>query len=299
MNAPRKMRLICIVLILLNPADAKTQTSGEYLEKVMIELQDFNVPPSVNIHDRQSSNNGYNNMIYKDKSKQSYVVQRINMNSRQNIQKYKNQSFPYYNVLPSDKIDLNRAGSENSLQYYQSNVPSITKMQEPEVLGFTRAELAAMYRNALEKGSKISLSSLSNALSIGEMPQIAETTMEFPAKQPFYQYYFFPLKTFVSELKKDHGYKTIPAPAFDNTEAAQTTQTQLSNPLFVAISTFITMAIVFMMSVLFLPKLTQFDILHSREIQDDFFHISNIVMNAIDRYDLLEKFKEHHVDSVR
>lgn len=82
-------------------------------------------------------------------------------------------------------------------------------MQAPEALGFTRAELATMYKNALEKGSTISLSSLTNALSTGEMPQVTETHVEFPIKQPLYQYYFFPLKTFMSEFKKDHGYKTI------------------------------------------------------------------------------------------
>lgn len=49
------------------------------------------------------------------------------------------------------------------------------------------------------------------------------------------------------------------------------------------------MAIVFMMSVLFLPKLTQLDIFHARSIQDDFFYLSNIVKNAIEHYNVLEK----------
>lgn len=66
-----------------------------------------------------------------------------------------------------------------------------------------------MYKNALEKGSTINLSSLTNALSSGEVPQISQTHIEFPVKQPLYEYYFFPLKTFISEFKKNHGYKTI------------------------------------------------------------------------------------------
>lgn len=66
-----------------------------------------------------------------------------------------------------------------------------------------------MYKNALEKGSTINLSSLTNALSSGEIPQISQTHIEFPVKQPLYEYYFFPLKTFISELKKNHDYKTI------------------------------------------------------------------------------------------
>ncbi|XP_053994481.1 uncharacterized protein LOC128884848 [Hylaeus volcanicus] len=290
MNATRRMKLICIALVLLNPVNAKTQTSGEYLRNVMIELRDFNVPPPINIYDKH---------VYNDKNKQNYATQRINMNAQENTGKHRNQSFPHYNILLNDKIHLNRIDSATPSRYYQSYSPSITKMQEPEALGYTRAQLAAMYKNALEKGSTMSLSSLTNALSAVEIPQATDTRVELSGKQPLYQYYFFPLKTFMSEFKKDHGYKTIPAPAFDNTEAAQTTQTQLSNPLFVAISTFVTMAIVFMMSVLFLPKLSQLDILHSRAIQDDFFHLSNIVTNAIERYNHLENYKEHDLDYVR
>ena len=293
MKATRRIKLICFALIALKPADARTpargESSGEYLQKVMFQLQEFNVPSSVNVYDRLND--------YKSNEKQGYAVQRINMNARQNVQRYRNHTFPRYNVLPSEKIDLRRADSESISQYYQP--PTVTKVSEPEMLGFTRAELAAMYKSALEKGSTMGLSSLTNALSTGEAPQVTDTHVEFPVKQPLYQYYFFPLKTFVSELRKDHGYKTIPATAFDNTEAAQTTQTQLSSPLFVAVSTFVTMAIVFMMSVLFLPKLPQFDILHSRGIQDDFVYLSNVVTNAIDRYNLLEKFKGRHVDFIR
>lgn len=58
------------------------------------------------------------------------------------------------------------------------------------------------------------------------------------------------------------------------------------------------MAIVFMMSVLFLPKLTQLDIFHGRAIQEDFFYLSNIIRNAIEHYNLLETFKNYSIDSV-
>lgn len=92
---------------------------------------------------------------------------------------------------------------------FQPQVPIAAKVREPEAIGFTRGELATMYKSALEKGSTISLSSLTNALSTGEVPQVTQTHVEFPIRQPLYQYYFFPLKTFMSEFKKDHGYKTI------------------------------------------------------------------------------------------
>ncbi|XP_076242400.1 uncharacterized protein LOC143184210 [Calliopsis andreniformis] len=301
MNIKERIKLIYFALIVVKPMDAKNQgngeSSGEYLQKVMVQLQEFNLPSPVNVYDRISPNNGYN-MVPKNRDKQSVGLQRINMNSEQNIKKYKNHSFPYYNILADEIMALRRADTESIPPHYQPQAPIITKVKEPEALGFTRAELAAMYKSALEKGSTTSLSSLTNALSAGEMPHVTNTHVELPVKQPLYQYYFFPLKTFMSEFRKDHGYKTIPVAAFDNTEAAQTTQTQLSSPLFVAISTFVTMAIVFMMSVLFLPKLPQFDILHSRAIHDDFFYLSNVVTNAIDRYNFLEKLKGQHMDSI-
>ncbi|XP_012145487.2 uncharacterized protein LOC105663092 isoform X2 [Megachile rotundata] len=281
---------------------ANRESSGEYLQKVMFQLQEFNVPSSMNIYDRLSLKNNYKNTPTNgNKNKQSYTPQRINMNVRQNVGNYRNQS-AHHNVPISDRIELHRADYESPPHYYQTfqyQPPTITKVQEPEMLGFTRAELAAMYKNALDKGSTLSLSSLNNAFSSGEIPQATQSHVEFPAKQPLYQYYFFPLKTFMSEFKKDHGYKTIPDSAYDgNKGIAQVAQTQLSHPLFTAISTFITMAIVFMMSILFLPKLTQLDIFHARAIQEDFFYLSNIVRNAIEQYNFLETFKNYSIDSV-
>ncbi|XP_029042360.1 uncharacterized protein LOC114875811 isoform X1 [Osmia bicornis bicornis] len=290
MNITGKMKLSYLILVVIFnyvyvETRANHESSEEYLQKVMFQLQEFNVPSSVNVYDRLSWRNNHKNVPTYE-NKQNY--QRINKNERQNGN-YKNQSAQRYNVPINEKIEFHRADFENSLPYYPSQPSTIIKVQEPEVLGYTRAELAAMYKNALDKGSTVSLSSLTNAVSSGEMPQVTQTHAEFPVNQPLYQYYFFPLKTFMSEFKRNHGYKTIPEPAFDNKVAAQVTQTQLSHPLFAAISTFVTMAIVFMMSVLFLPKLTQLDIFHARSIQDDFFYLSNIVKNAIEHYNVLEK----------
>lgn len=255
----------------------------------MLQLQEFNVPSSINNYNRLSSNNDYRNIIYMNEDQQNHKIQKINMNIRRNTQKHQNHSFQQYDILFNKKIDLD-------VPHYESHVP--TKVREPEILGFRKTELAAMYKNALEKGSTINLSSLTNALSSGEIPQISQTHVEFPVKQSLYEYYFFPLKTFMSEFKKNHGYKTISIPAFDDTKVAQT-QTQLSNPLIVAISTFVTIAIVFMMTVLFLPKFTQLDVLPERNIQDDFFYLTNIVTNATERNNFLDKFINHYINFVK
>lgn len=115
MQATRRIKLICLALIALKAADARTpargESSGEYLQKVMFQLQEFNVPSSVKVHDRLND--------YKSNEKQGYAVQRINMNARQTVQRYRNHTFPRYNVLPSEKIDLRRVDSESISQYYQ------------------------------------------------------------------------------------------------------------------------------------------------------------------------------------
>ncbi|KYN24370.1 hypothetical protein ALC57_04032 [Trachymyrmex cornetzi] len=80
------------------------------------------------------------------------------------------------------------------------------KMKQPEPLAFTRAELAALYKKALEKGSAISVASLMHALNAaggnGNTPSEAGHP-QLPVK-PMYNYYFFPLKSFASELQRDH-----------------------------------------------------------------------------------------------
>lgn len=82
------------------------------------------------------------------------------------------------------------------------------KVKQPEPLAFTRAELAALYKKALEKGSAINVASLMDALNAaggngnGNTPSEAGHP-QLPVKS-MYNYYFFPLKSFASELQRDH-----------------------------------------------------------------------------------------------
>lgn len=71
----------------------------------------------------------------------------------------------------------------------------------------------------------------------------------------------------------------------------ESNQKQLMNPLFMAIGTFISMAVLFMMGVLFLPKLPHFDLFNARVADDDFLRLTAFVTNAIDRHNVLEKFQ--------
>jgi len=72
-------------------------------------------------------------------------------------------------------------------------------------------------------------------------------------------------------------------PMYAATETVESTQKQLMNPLFVAIGTFISMALLFMMGVLFLPKLPHLELFKARVADnDDFLRLTTFVMNAID-----------------
>lgn len=79
--------------------------------------------------------------------------------------------------------------------------------------------------------------------------------------------------------------------ATENMENPENTQKQLMNPLFVAIGTFISMALLFMMGVLFFPKLPHFELFNARVADDDFQRLTAFVTNAIDRRNMLDKLQ--------
>ena len=106
-NTSKRMKLICFVLIFLNlirNIRTNSESSGEYLQKVMFQLQEFNVPSPINIYDRISSPS--KNVIYTNRDRQNHGVQRINMNTRRNAQKYQNHSLQHHDPVFNEKIDL-------------------------------------------------------------------------------------------------------------------------------------------------------------------------------------------------
>ncbi|KAL0128070.1 hypothetical protein PUN28_003360 [Cardiocondyla obscurior] len=271
-------------LIIVNARACGAETSGEYLQKAMIELQELNMPSnSLTMYDRLSSMNlGYRHANYYDHRLQDNRYRKISTNNvPQDVQKPMG--------VPIEHMDTAHSSANNIAQYYAVRDPtaeaSYPKMKQPEPLAFTRAELAALYKKALEKGSAISVASLTQALNAANgngdtSPQAGH--LQLPVK-PMYNYYFFPLKSFASELQRDH-HQTAMVPIYAATETTESTQKQLMNPLFVAIGTFISMALLFMMGVLFLPKLPHLELFKARvaDSNDDFLRLTTLVMNAID-----------------
>lgn len=295
MNSSRRSkpssRLVAALmsLMIVNARLCGAETSGEYLQKAMIELQELNVPSnSITMHDRLSVNH-YQYAGYKGDYNQDTAHRKLSTyNAHQDV---KHQEKPIANSALAEQA---QSAANNIVQYYAVRDPaaaaaaSYPKVKQPEPLVLTRAKLAALYKQALEKGSAISVAALTQALNAAggngnATPQVGH--LQLPVKYPLHNYYFFPLKSFASELQEDnHHQQAALVPMYAATETAESTQKQLMNPLFVAIGTFISMALLFMMGVLFLPKLPHFNaqLFNARVADDDFLRLTTFVMNAID-----------------
>lgn len=90
MNLSKPSRLAAIIsLIIVNARACGAESSGEYLQKVMIELQELNVPSnSLTMYDRLSSMNlGYRQAGYRDYG-QDNRYRKISINNvHQDVQK--------------------------------------------------------------------------------------------------------------------------------------------------------------------------------------------------------------------
>ncbi|XP_011061709.1 PREDICTED: uncharacterized protein LOC105150384 [Acromyrmex echinatior] len=200
MNLLRSSRatqfVVLISLIIINARSCVAESSGEYLQKAMIELQELNVPSnSLTMYDRLSSMNLGYQQGYHDYNRHRKIS--IN-NVHQGVQK----TIADVPVEPAGSIIQHYAVRDSTA------VTSHPKMKQPEPLAFTRAELAALYKKALEKGSAISVASLMHTLNAAGGNGNGNTPSEtghpqLPVK-PMYNYYFFPLKSFASELQRDH-----------------------------------------------------------------------------------------------
>ncbi|KAK2575582.1 hypothetical protein KPH14_011293 [Odynerus spinipes] len=263
-----------------------TESSADYLQKVMLELQNLNSPSTPKTYTRSTANFQADNKFKQYHQDYDYSTHNPLSQKYQHEQTFKD-NLRSSKASPREKIDLQHSGSESVPQYHEfrhSGFGTATKLQEAGLLGLTRAQLTTIYKSLLNKEPLGSISTSSNVPASERRPQIVETHLELPLRQPTYHhYYFLPLKTLESDLRKKYEHDSMSTQNIDYI-AEGASQKQLTNPLFIAISTFISTAVLFMMGILFLPKLHQHGIFSSREIQDDFLHLTNIVMNAIDKF---------------
>ncbi|CAG5077018.1 Protein of unknown function [Cotesia congregata] len=151
----------------------------------------------------------------------------------------------------------------NILQVQQDTRPGYPpKKSEPEVSQY--------YSQALQSGNAINLPGLKNSLESGQIPTVVGNHLHIPdssQQQQQFAYYFYPLKSFMDTLQIQESQKQI-----------------IINPLFMAISSFVGMALVFMFGVIVLPRiLGEF---RSRVVHDELLDLTTTVNAAIDKYEL-------------
>ncbi|KAK0084717.1 hypothetical protein PV325_006526 [Microctonus aethiopoides] len=257
------------------PLDAMTtESSKDYLRKVMMELQQLNTPPplSASIY---SSMKFPSKRLSGSKSDSSPAVVYNNNNK--------------HHHYPSQIDVMDTAGTNHQQYQHQFSTPIVVPEPLNTVggpIGFTKNQLATIYKQALESGSSMSLSALKSALESGHYPSVTSNQLQIPIpQQQLYTYHFYPLKSFMEKLQDNNGYKTLndliphPPGAFHGSN-----KQVIINPLFMAVSSFIGMALLFMFGVIFLPRV--FGEFKSRVVHDEFLNLTKTVTEAIDNYNL-------------
>lgn len=191
------------------------------------------------------------------------------------------------------------------------------------LLGFTPAELAAMYKKAIERGAAVKYQSLVNTINhhapkiFGTPFELADESRPHPvAQEPQYAYYFYPLQSFRHELTDPHGYHTVvrmlrctlylfhprnfvifslfllceqPNFKYDSAPAEDTKkETNSMNPILVGISSFLGMALFFILSLFFYPRFVHYMhfpfVTTSRGFNSELTNLTYFVTEAIDYY---------------
>ncbi|XP_034937084.1 uncharacterized protein [Chelonus insularis] len=294
------IKLVLVILLVFSLNVKSLESSEDYLKNVMVELQGLKSSPSFvqvypNVHDTHylagKRLSGSNSISSIPNAVPAVIY-------HENVPKIQTIRFTPKKVEPVDMME-----SASSNQYYQQVprpiiVPEPSKLDSP--LGYTKNELAAMYKQALESGSAINLSVLKNTLDSGQIPSIVDNHLQFPTnQQAAYAYYFYPLKTFINNLQDNYGYKTISDYYPHHSSSVLDSQKQIViNPLFMAISSFVGMALLFMFGVIVLPRI--FGEFRSRLVHDELMDLTKTVTEAIDNYSPTVRPKlEHEVVGIR
>jgi len=116
--------LISLIIVNARPCDA--ETSGEYLQKVMIELQELNVPSnSLTLHDRLSMNLDYPHTEYQGHVRPDNTYRKLSsdISAHQDINHQDTQK-----PTTSVPVDLTHSAVNNIMQYYAVSRTQLTKI---------------------------------------------------------------------------------------------------------------------------------------------------------------------------
>ncbi|XP_065165390.1 uncharacterized protein [Atheta coriaria] len=183
-------------------------------------------------------------------------------------------------------------------------------------LHLTKSELASLYANAVHKGDTIKLDGGENhsgdpiTAAVHEVDAGGHVTKPNlnAAKRPDngYYYYYYPLKSFMDELASSPSVLS-PSQLLQQSQHNVNINTPKPptmmmddkkkglEPLFMAISGFIGMTVMFILSALVLPKFHKLKPKGWRreglqEEEEELYGIGRVALEAIDGYDCMERF---------
>ncbi|XP_050314027.1 uncharacterized protein LOC126748692 isoform X2 [Anthonomus grandis grandis] len=219
-----------------------------------------------------------------DETTQQYLENAVrSLKNLRQLQTFKRVDIPEDNLKPFENLNNRRSQPQ-----YSEGVPP---------LSLTKGELAALYEQAVSKGESLKLDTGDSeyvhavvhhldedkpADSHVTFPKEHEVTEhEAPSEDAGYYYYYYPLKSFMDEFTSQPSDEsphnvTIQAADHHKKEAAKPME-----PLFMAISGFIGMAVMFVLSMMFFPKYKPkiFNDIKKKDKLDDF---ARFALNAIE-----------------
>lgn len=114
-DEPSRLVVLIASLIIASARSCGAESSGEYLQKAMIELQELNVPSNVAMHDRLSMNLDYH-AGYQDDHAQYNSYRKLGANDAHQ-QSHPNAQKSAAN-LPVAHVDTAQSASNDIIQYY-------------------------------------------------------------------------------------------------------------------------------------------------------------------------------------
>ncbi|XP_050519460.1 uncharacterized protein LOC114324994 isoform X2 [Diabrotica virgifera virgifera] len=178
----------------------------------------------------------------------------------------------------------------------------------PEVvptLGLTKGELAALYENAIAKGETLKLDTGENSYIHAavheldgndaypphhdEVNHVDHLPAEDSKNEDGYYYYYYPIKSFIDHISGS----TSVTIRKERDKMEEKNKKGLLEPIFMAVSGFVGMAVMFVISMIIIPKLgskPKKSLFFKNPKDIDMDELARLALNAIDRKDCRDRF---------
>ncbi|XP_043268112.1 uncharacterized protein [Venturia canescens] len=192
---------------MLTTFPANTESSAEYLKKVMLELRDMNLPPSFFAPEHSTGS------FYFDVDDRHYLASKRHSGDKRQIQQYlSNENGLALRTSPLETVAKKiRPAHLDAIVSDQVHAPRTSSQQNlAEIPEMSNLKLnTAIYKHPIGKGNVGSLNALVDVLRHRQLQKIMTNQLETRSPNPMYSYYFYPLKTVMNDIR--HGNNLFPA----------------------------------------------------------------------------------------